>query len=59
MISTTEFFNLDEVQKQINIQKKNPHGSNEHRNAHIAILKAANTHGVARHFECLKTYDGK
>ena len=56
-ISTTDFFNLAEVQAQLNIQKTNPFGSNEHYSAHAEILKIAESHGVSQHFESLLDYN--
>ena len=41
-----EFYNLPEVQAQIEIQKRNPYGSTEHRAAFDAIAEIAKAHGV-------------
>ena len=46
-----EFYSLPSVIKQIDIQKKNPHGSKEHRKAFLEIREIARQFGVEKHFD--------
>lgn len=41
-----EFYELPEVQEQIEIQKQNPHGSANHKAAHDKIGEIAKDRGV-------------
>lgn len=41
-----EFYSLPEVQEQLNIQKRNPHGSREHMAAFEEVGEIAKKYGV-------------
>jgi len=41
-----EFYNLTEVQEQLNIQKQNRYGSEAHKSAYFKIGDLAKKHGV-------------
>ena len=41
-----EFYNLPEIQTQLNIQKRNPYGSAKHKAAHEKIGEIAKDRGV-------------
>ena len=57
-IGMDEFFELPEIKAQVEIEKHaGAFGSTPHRNAHIEILRIAESHGVAEYFESLADYD--
>ena len=41
-----EFYELPEVKAKLDIQKQNPYGSKEHKEAYLAIEKIADLHDV-------------
>ena len=46
-----EFYELEEVQEQLSIQKQNPHGSNAHKRAHKQIGEIAKHHSVFEQYQ--------
>jgi hypothetical protein len=52
-----DFFELNEVKTQQNIQKVNPPGSVNHRNAHIELIKIATEYSVNEFFGTISDYD--
>lgn len=46
-----EFYNNSKVQKQLNIQRNNAHGSEAHKRAHDRIIQLAKEFGVYSEFE--------
>ena len=56
-IPQSAFWALPKVLKTIEIQKRNPFGSEAHRNAHIKLLEIAEQHNVVEYFESLEGYD--
>lgn len=56
-ITQTDFWNLNIVKQMQGIQKRNPHGSTAHREAHIHILTQAKVYGVEEHLESIEDYD--
>lgn len=46
-----EFYSLPEVQEQINIQKRNPYGSVEHKAAFDAVAEIAKARGVFEQYK--------
>lgn len=49
-MTQAEFYNLPLVKSFINVQKRHPHGSFEHRTAHKNIVMLARQHGVYEQF---------
>lgn len=46
-----EFYNLPEVQEQLNIQKQNPYGSEAHKKAHCMIGEIAKDNGIFEQYQ--------
>lgn len=50
-MTQSEFYNLPEVQQQLDIQKTNPYGSSEHKAAFYAVSEIAKDHGVFEEYK--------